>query len=136
VSGGAPPDELDELRFHWGTAYDIDAADGVCTARRRDGTGGPLADSSPEGLRQKIQADYAADPVPRIPAVNGGMSDDDRRVLDALTLAWGDTYEIYLVGGRWQAWRDEADDDDMLTGSTAAELNLVIRADWARKGMP
>jgi len=60
--GGA----LDELKFHWGSAYDIDADDGgVCTARRRDGKGAPLADPLPEGLRLRIQADYAALPVPR-----------------------------------------------------------------------
>ena len=52
---------------------------------------------------------------------------DEDRALAALTLAWGDAYEVYLV---------EAADEDMLTGSTAAELNLAIRADWARKGMP
>ncbi len=56
---------LDELRFHWGSAYDIDAAGGVYTARRMDGKGAPLTDPLPEGLRLRIQADYAAMPVPR-----------------------------------------------------------------------
>ncbi len=43
---------LEELEFHWGPAYDIDAAGGeVYTARRRDGKGAPLTDSLPEGLR-------------------------------------------------------------------------------------
>jgi hypothetical protein len=56
---------LDELRFHWGSAYDIGTADGVYTARRRDGKGAILADRLPEGLRLKIVADYRADPVPR-----------------------------------------------------------------------
>jgi hypothetical protein len=55
---------LDELRFHWGSAYDIGADGGVCTARRRDGKGA-LADPLPEGLRLQIQADYVACPVPR-----------------------------------------------------------------------
>ncbi len=59
--GGA----LEELEFHWGSAYDIGADGGVYTARRRDGKGAPLADSLPEGLRLQIQADYAAMPVPR-----------------------------------------------------------------------
>ena len=58
-------DELDELRFHWGSAYDIGAAGGVYTARRRDGKGAALTDSLPEGLRLRILADYAAMPVPR-----------------------------------------------------------------------
>ena len=59
--GGA----LEELEFHWGSAYDIALVDGVWTARRRDGRGGTLADPLPEGLRLRIQADYAAMPVPR-----------------------------------------------------------------------
>ena len=58
-------DALDELRFHWGSAYDISADREVYTARRRDGKGAPLADPLPEGLRLRIQADYAAMPVPR-----------------------------------------------------------------------
>jgi hypothetical protein len=60
-------DALEELRFHWGEAYDIDIdiAGGVFTATRRDGRGGRLADPSPEGLFRQIRADYAAMPVPR-----------------------------------------------------------------------
>ena len=58
-------DALDDLRFHWGSAYDIDLDDGMWTAWRKDGRGGELADPLPEGLRLRIQADYAALPVPR-----------------------------------------------------------------------
>ncbi len=58
-------DALEELRFHWGGAYDIDVADELYTARRKDEKGGPLTDPLPEGLRMRIQADYAAMPVPR-----------------------------------------------------------------------
>jgi hypothetical protein len=66
AAGGQPDtDELDELRFHWGSAYDIGADGRVYTARRRDGKGAPLTDPLPEGLRLRIQADYAAIPVPR-----------------------------------------------------------------------
>jgi hypothetical protein len=64
----APGDEtgvLDELRFHWGSAYDIGTAGGVYTARRRDGKGAPLVDALPEGLRLQIMADYQRLPVPR-----------------------------------------------------------------------
>ncbi len=57
--------ELDELRFHWGDAYDIGAGGGVYTATRRDGQGSRLADPSPGGLFRQIRADYAAMPVPR-----------------------------------------------------------------------
>jgi len=57
--------DLDDLRFHWGSAYDITAAGGAWTARRRDGRGGTLAGPLPEGLLLAIRADYAACPVPR-----------------------------------------------------------------------
>ena len=50
------------------------------------------------------------------------MSDiDEDRALDALALAWGDAYQIYVVGGQWQAWREDARDEDVLTGSTPDE---------------
>jgi len=58
-------DALEELRFHWGSAYNIRAGGGVYTARRRDGRGGQLTDPLPEGLRLLILADYEAMPVPR-----------------------------------------------------------------------
>ena len=58
---------------------------------------------------------------------------DEDRALAALTLTWGDTYEIYINEGQWQAWHDDAPDQDMLTGSTPDELNLAIREDWSRR---
>lgn len=58
-------EELEELRFHWGSAYDISRAAGEFTARRRDARGGALTDRVPGGLLRKIRADYAANPVPR-----------------------------------------------------------------------
>ncbi len=59
---------------------------------------------------------------------------DEDRALDALALAWGDAYKIYVAGGQWQAWREGSADEDVLTGSTPDELNAAIRADWAREG--
>ena len=56
---------LDELRFHWGEAYDIAIVGDTWTAQRKDGRGGKLTDPLPEGLRLRIQADYATMPVPR-----------------------------------------------------------------------
>ena len=56
---------------------------------------------------------------------------DEDRALAALTLTWGDSYEIYITNGQWQAWRDNAPDQDMLTGATPDELNRKIREDWA-----
>jgi len=55
---------------------------------------------------------------------------NEDRALDALTLAWGDCYEIYITDGQWQAWHDDAPDGEMLTGTTPDELNRAIRADW------
>lgn len=56
---------LNELCFHWGSAYLIQhpAAD-VWVAQRRD-TRETLRDMTPLGLRDKIVADYTARPVPR-----------------------------------------------------------------------
>ena len=55
---------------------------------------------------------------------------DEDRALAALTLTWGDSYEIYITDGQWQAWNDNAPDQDMLTGATPDELNHKIREDW------
>jgi hypothetical protein len=59
---------------------------------------------------------------------------DEDKALDALTLAWGDEYEIYITGDQWQAWAKGAPLQDMLAGATPDELNAAIRADWARRG--
>jgi hypothetical protein len=65
VRSAIADDALDELEFHWGSAYHLAILDGVCTAWRRDGKGGTLTSAVPEGLRLLIVADYAAMPVPR-----------------------------------------------------------------------
>ena len=64
----------------------------------------------------------------------GAFDADEDRALDALALAWGDAYQIYVAGGQWHAWRQGAADQDVLTGSTPDELNAAIRADRAREG--
>ena len=67
-TGGRPAGdagELDELRHHWDSAYDIGFERGTWIAQRRDGKGEPLSDLLPVGLREKIAADYLADPVRR-----------------------------------------------------------------------
>ncbi len=56
---------LEDLRHHWGEAYDIRAEGGRWTARRRDGKGDTLASPRAAGLWERIVADYCADPVPR-----------------------------------------------------------------------
>ena len=59
---------------------------------------------------------------------------DEDRALGTLVLAWGNAYEIYVVGGQWPAWREGAGDKDVLTRDTPDALNAAIRADWAREG--
>ncbi len=66
--------------------------------------------------------------------LRGVFDVEEDRALDALALAWGDAYQIYVAGGQRQAWREGAADEDVLTGSTPDELNAAIRADWAREG--
>jgi len=63
AGGGAGA--LDELEFHWGSAYDFAVTGGMWTARRRDGKGVPLTDPLPEGLLRQIRTDYTVMPVPR-----------------------------------------------------------------------
>ncbi len=59
------------------------------------------------------------------------------RALDALTLAWGDTYEIYINDGQWQAWHDDAPDQDKLTGTTRLGPPAAIEiAQTLNKGIP
>jgi hypothetical protein len=83
--GGAAAPELEELRYHWGDAYDISVSGGLYTATRRDEKGEPLSDPIPEGLRLQIVADYEHQPVPRdLPAMPAprcwvcGMADPPR----------------------------------------------------------
>jgi hypothetical protein len=52
---------LDDLRWHWGSAYDIDFDRKCWTAERRT-TGRVLTSETPYGLRDLIVADYSAHP--------------------------------------------------------------------------
>jgi hypothetical protein len=61
---------------------------------------------------------------------------DEDRALDALTLRWGDEYEIYLTGNQWQARHKGAPLEDMLDGATPDELNAKIQADAAGRSAP
>jgi hypothetical protein len=68
--------DLDELRWHWDSAYLIShPAPDLWLAQRRD-TRDTLRADSPALLRDKIQADYLACPVSvRVsrPGVTGGL---------------------------------------------------------------
>jgi hypothetical protein len=52
---------LGDLRWHWGSAYEI-SFDGKCWTARRYATGRILANDTPYGLRDLIVADYSAHP--------------------------------------------------------------------------
>ena len=56
--------ELDDLRWHWGDAYEVTEALGVWRAVRRDNQVALVASSAAE-LRSLIVADYTARPVIR-----------------------------------------------------------------------
>ena len=64
---GGPADRdkaaLDDLRWHWGTAYDI-GFDGKCWTAQRGTTGRLLSSETPYGLRDLIVSDYSARPRP------------------------------------------------------------------------
>jgi hypothetical protein len=55
---------LEELQWHWGSAYMITGAAGHWIAQRRD-DGRTLLARGPEGLRELMIEDYGARPVPR-----------------------------------------------------------------------
>lgn len=57
-------DALEDLRWHWGEAYQISAHGRQWEARRRD-TSALLTASAPDSLRDQIITDYLSQPVPR-----------------------------------------------------------------------
>ena len=58
--------ELEDLRWHWGDAYDIGHDDERgWRAKRRDSLGGWLTGADPDELYKLITEDYSARPVPR-----------------------------------------------------------------------
>lgn len=64
IAPGDVQDELAELRYHWGGAYQFWTAQGTWFAQRADNLRIIRADS-PGTLRQKIILDYGRKPVPR-----------------------------------------------------------------------
>jgi hypothetical protein len=59
---------------------------------------------------------------------------DEDKALDALSLIWGDEYQVWMEDGRWYAHHKDAPDSDALDGSTPDEVNRQIRDDWAGRG--
>ncbi len=58
------PAALDDLRWHWGTAYLVQQMGGRWVAQRRD-SHATVSAEGPDRLLGLIRADYAARPVPR-----------------------------------------------------------------------
>jgi hypothetical protein len=63
---GNPATELDDPRWHWGSAYLVRRFAGRWVARRRD-SHATISAAGPDQLLGLIRADYAAHPVPRDP---------------------------------------------------------------------
>ena len=42
---------------------------------------------------------------------------DENLAIDALQLAWGDRYDVWIHGSEWGAHHKDAPDGDALTGS-------------------
>jgi hypothetical protein len=57
--------DLDDLRFHWGGAYNVQHLGDTWLAQRKDKSRAVLSARTPAELLEKIRADYAARPVPR-----------------------------------------------------------------------
>ena len=58
---------------------------------------------------------------------------DEKRALDALRLAWGDTYHTGRGHSTWTAASKDTG-HRTVTGDTPAALNAEIRTDQARQG--
>lgn len=71
--GGAYPQaELENLRWHWGEAFDITRTLGMFRAVRRD-DGAAVCAPTADRLLAEISADYQARPVPRdLPPIRTG----------------------------------------------------------------
>ena len=63
----------------------------------------------------------------------GPFDVDEDRALEGLRLAWGDAYDIGFERGSWIATSMDAE-RRTFTGGTPDELNVNLRADWAREG--
>lgn len=64
------------------------------------------------------------------------LTTEQRRAVDALALAWGDTYDIGCTrGGVYYAVRDDGTGEP-LEACYPDELDIAIRADRARGVMP
>lgn len=64
-AGEASSTPLEELRWNWGEAYEIDVVNAEWRARRRDGLGDWLTATTADELRNLITSDYMLKPVPR-----------------------------------------------------------------------
>jgi len=67
----SPDEPLNELRFHWGSAYNVQHIGDLWLAQRLDKSRATVSAKTPGGLLEKIRLDYQAAPVPRQPGGPG-----------------------------------------------------------------
>lgn len=65
-------EDLEDLRFHWRGAYVINGGKGCWAATRTD-NGASLVCTTANDLRERIRADYQANPVPRPPPTKASV---------------------------------------------------------------
>ena len=65
MAGNQQQEELDDLRFHWGSAYNIQHLGDTYVAQRRDKSRATVSAKTPDGLLERIREDYAARPIRR-----------------------------------------------------------------------
>jgi hypothetical protein len=69
--------------------------------------------------------------------VTGPFDVDEERAIDALELAWGETYdEFWCYDGEWRAHRRGAPDGEVVTGATPDELHANLQAAAGRRSAP
>jgi hypothetical protein len=60
-----PDESLDEIRWHWGEAYNVEHLGGLWLAQRLDKSRATVSARTPDELMELIRLDYEAAPVPR-----------------------------------------------------------------------
>src|SRR5579875_3836175 len=119
---------LDDLDFYWGDVYDFVFSRAKWAARTLDGSRTLLADN-PKELRELVEADYEAHPIPRRDTHEGRATMDQARAqaLKDLDVHWGEFYLITLGSHGWMARR--RDNGHFLVAATPDDLEELMEPD-------
>lgn len=119
---------LNDLSFYWGDVYDFVFSRAKWVARTLDDGRTLLADN-PEELRQLVEADYEAHPVPRRDTHEGRATMDQAQAqaLKDLDVHWGEFYIITLSSDGWMARR--RDNGHFHVAATPDDLEELMEAD-------